>query len=149
VSLAVVVGTDGVRIPIARGRLEAVARSVLRAEGVTHALLSVTFVTRSAIARLNRRFLQRRGGTDVIAFALRPTRARAACVGDVYIAPDVARRNARAYGVGLREELMRLVIHGTLHVLGYDHPDGAARASSPMWRRQEELLSRVLRRSGR
>jgi probable rRNA maturation factor len=62
-------------------------------------------------------------------------------VGDVYIAPDVARRNAKAEGTGVREELMRLVVHGVLHVLGHDHPDeGEARYASPMWKRQERLL---------
>ena len=45
----------------------------------------------------------------------------------------------------MREELTRLVIHGTLHVLGYDHPDAAGREASPMWKRQEQLLARVTR----
>ena len=62
-------------------------------------------------------------------------------VGDIYIAPQVARANAMRFGRGVREELARLVIHGTLHVLGHDHPDGTDRTSSPMWRRQERLLS--------
>ena len=61
-------------------------------------------------------------------------------VGDVYIAPDVARRNAREQGAGVREELMRLVVHGVLHVLGHDHPEDDSRYASPMWQRQERLL---------
>jgi len=43
----------------------------------------------------------------------------------------------------VREELARLVVHGTLHVLGHDHPVDAGRGSSPMWRRQELLLTRL------
>jgi probable rRNA maturation factor len=39
---------------------------------------------------------------------------------------------------------LRLVVHGTLHVLGHDHPTGASRTTSPMWRRQERILARVL-----
>ena len=62
-------------------------------------------------------------------------------VGDIYIAPEVARANAIRFGRRVREELARLVIHGTLHVLGHDHPDGTDRTISPMWRRQERLLS--------
>jgi probable rRNA maturation factor len=46
----------------------------------------------------------------------------------------------------VREEVARLVIHGTLHILGHDHPDGDDRTTSRMWRRQEQLLSRVLNR---
>jgi probable rRNA maturation factor len=63
-------------------------------------------------------------------------------VGDVYIAPDAARANARRNGVPVREELARLVVHGTLHVLGHDHPS-VGREASPMWRRQERLLARA------
>jgi len=42
------------------------------------------------------------------------------------------------------EELVRLAVHGTLHVLGYDHPDAAGRMRSPMWRRQERYVRRLL-----
>jgi len=74
----------------------------------------------------------------VLSFAL-PT-PDGALVGDVYICPAVARANARTAGVGVREELVRLVVHGTLHVLGYDHPEGPGRTMSPMWRRQERYV---------
>jgi probable rRNA maturation factor len=49
-------------------------------------------------------------------------------------------------GGGVREEVARLVIHGTLHILGHGHPDGDDRTTSRMWRRQEQLLSRVMHR---
>jgi ssRNA-specific RNase YbeY (16S rRNA maturation enzyme) len=48
--------------------------------------------------------------------------------------------NARALARGVREELLRLVVHGVLHVAGHDHPDGDARYDSVMWKRQERLL---------
>jgi ssRNA-specific RNase YbeY (16S rRNA maturation enzyme) len=44
----------------------------------------------------------------------------------------------------VREETLRLVVHGVLHVLGYDHPAGESRYESPMWRRQERLLRSAL-----
>ena len=66
-------------------------------------------------------------------------------IGDIYIAPEVARAQAIAHGVGVREELARLAVHGTLHVLGHDHPEGNARMASPMWKRQEQLLAKSLR----
>jgi ssRNA-specific RNase YbeY (16S rRNA maturation enzyme) len=44
--------------------------------------------------------------------------------------------------------MVRLAVHGTLHVLGYDHPEGAGRARSAMWRRQERYVRRLLRRGG-
>lgn len=139
-SLAVDVATEGVRIPVARSRVAALAEGVLRRERVRDALLSIAFVTDRRIAALNREHLGHAGPTDVISFGFAPVDARRAVVGDVYIAPGVARRNARAHGGGVREELMRLVVHGVLHVLGHDHPEGESRYRSAMWRRQEHLL---------
>jgi probable rRNA maturation factor len=49
--------------------------------------------------------------------------------------------------VGIREELVRLVVHGVLHALGHDHPEGEARLRSPMWLRQEALVKRAMRRA--
>lgn len=137
-SLAVSVSTDGVRIPLARTRVAEIARASLRAERVREAMLSIAFVTSAAIAKLNRKYLGHPGPTDVISFAFGDP-----LVGDIYISPDVARRNAREYGVGIREELARLVIHGVLHVAGRDHPD-QGRVASAMWKRQERLVRRVL-----
>ena len=139
-SLAVDVATEGVRVPISRSRVVALAEGVLRREGVSDALLSIAFVTDRRIAALNREHLGHAGPTDVISFGFTPVDRRGAVVGDVYIAPGVARRHAREYGGGVREELMRLVVHGVLHVLGHDHPDGEPRYASPMWRRQEKHL---------
>jgi probable rRNA maturation factor len=150
VSLIVDVATERVRAPISRARIREIAAAVLKAEHVRDALLSITLVSRQHIARLNRQHLGHTGATDVISFSLAPSRdgaARQAVVGDIYIAPDVARENARRMGTGVRDEVARLVVHGTLHVLGHDHPDGDDRTTSPMWRRQERLLASVGRRT--
>jgi len=129
------------RLPLSRRRIAGLADRVLRAEGVRSAELSIAFVTGPAMARLNVRHLGRRGLTDVIAFPFEAVDG-SPVVGDVYIAPDAARANARRTGVPVREELARLVVHGTLHVLGHDHPS-VGREASPMWRRQERLLARA------
>ena len=140
-SLDVDVAADGVRVPLARQRVAELARAVLGAEGVRDASLSVAFLRPSAIAAINREHLGHTGPTDVISFPLAAA-GGAPLGGDIYIAPDIAARNAAEHGVGIREEIARLVIHGTLHVLGHAHPEGAGRESSAMWRRQEELLGR-------
>jgi probable rRNA maturation factor len=129
---------------VSRAAAAALARQVLRAERVGDAVLSVAFVGRRRIRTLNRRYLRRDHETDVIAFTL--SGAPGVVVGDVYVAPEVAARAARRYGVPLREEVLRLVVHGVLHVLGYDHPDGASRTRAPMWALQERLLRRTRRR---
>lgn len=134
---------DG-RIPLSRARVAEIATRVLRAEGARDAVLSITFLSNRAIAAMNARHLGHRGPTDVISFGFAPSGAGAPVTGDIYIAPDVARAHAQQFGVPVREELARLVVHGTLHVLGRTHPEGDARTRSPMWQRQEELLSRML-----
>ena len=151
-SLAVAVAAEGVRVPVARDRVAEAARAVLRAERVRDAMLSVAFVDRRAIAALNRRHLGHAGPTDVIAFGFAPAAdagPAAGVVGDIYIAPEVARENARRHGAAVREEILRLVVHATLHVLGHDHPDGEERTASPMWARQERLVARLLGRPAR
>ena len=142
------VASEGVRAPVSRERLRAVALAVLEAERVRDAMVSIALVSSPRMARLNHAHLGHSGATDVISFALgndgkagdRAPRRRAV-VGDIYIAPSVARDNARRFGGSVREELERLVVHGTLHVLGYDHPEGEERTASAMWKRQERLLA--------
>ena len=106
-------------------------------------MISIAFVGRQSIAAYNERYLGHKGVTDVISFGFASGGEPAAIIGDIYICPDVARSNARAQGVSATEELLRLVVHGTLHVLGHDHPTGEARTRSPMWRKQERILARL------
>lgn len=128
-----------VRSPLAAGGVARLAAAVLRAERVRRAALSVTFVGPRRIRAINRAHRGRDRETDVIAFALEAPAG--AVVGDVYCAPAVAARAARRLGVAAKQEIRRLVVHGVLHVLGYDHPDGAGRTASAMWRRQERYLA--------
>ena len=148
-SSTIEIETEGVRLPLPRARIAAIARAVLRAERVADARLSITFVGPRRIASLNRRHLGHHGSTDVISFGFASEVDGAPVVGDIYISPDVARRNAARHGVPAADEVARLVIHGVLHVLGFDHPDGSDRTVSPMWQRQEALLRRVKGRSRR
>jgi probable rRNA maturation factor len=142
VSAAVGVAIEGTRIPIPRARVATIARAVLKAEKVRHAMLSIAFISNPAIRTLNKRHLRRDRVTDVISFGFRRAGASQPLVGDVYIAPAVALASARANGVSTREEIVRLVVHGVLHVLGYDHPE-TGRTRSAMWRRQERLVARL------
>jgi probable rRNA maturation factor len=136
------------RSPVSGAEAARLARAVLRAEGVGGALLSIALVGRRRIRSLNRRHLGHDRETDVIAFTLGteprgPARSRTV-VGDVYVCVPVAADQAPRYGATPKAELRRLVVHGVLHVLGYRHPSGAGRATSPMWRRQERLLARLV-----
>jgi len=139
--LAVDVAVHGIRTPVDAPRLTRLARYVLRAERRRDAMISIALVSSRAITALNTRYLRHKGPTDVIAFAFAPPGSGdAPALGDIYICPAVARKSAHAFGVTFDEEIDRLVIHGSLHVLGWDHPAGTERERSPMWRRQESLL---------
>jgi probable rRNA maturation factor len=138
------VSSDGARSPLGRARVQAIAGLVLDAQRSAPAVVAITFVSERAIARLNRLHLGHSGPTDIVTFE-HATGGAVPVVGDIYIAPQVAGANARAFGVGVREETARLVIHGVLHALGMEHPEGAPRTGSPMWRRQEALLRRAIR----
>lgn len=105
------------------------------------AQVSVTFVGPRVMRRLNRDHKGHDAPTDVLAFPL--PLPDGGLAGDVYVCRAVARHNARRLDVTEREELARLVVHGTLHVLGWDHPEGADRTRSPMWRRQERYVERL------
>ena len=142
VTAAVSVAIEGTRVPVSRARVAAVARAVLRAEKVRDAMLSITFVSDRAMRGLNKRHLRRDRVTDVIAFGFRRVAKSEPLIGDVYIAPGVAKASASANGISSREEIVRLIVHGVLHVLGYDHPE-TDRTRSAMWRRQERLVARL------
>jgi len=120
------------------------AARVLAWEGARGARVGIALLDAAAMRRLNRRATGRRGLTDVIAYALP---VAGGLLGDVYICPEAAARwvtRTGPAGSALFEELVRLTVHGTLHVLGYDHPEGPARTRSPMWRRQEGYVRRLL-----
>ena len=119
------------------------ARAALAVRGVRQGEISITLLSDEAIERLNAQWLGHSGPTDVLSFPL--FAANEAPVGDVYIGLDQARRQADALGAHLEEEVARLAIHGTLHVLGMDHPMGPARESSEMWQVQERVLATVMK----
>ncbi len=139
--LRVVLNAEGLKVPISAARLRDACTVVLTAQKVKHALVSITLLTPRRMAALNRKHLGHAGPTDVITFAFRD--ADGAVIGDVYICPAVATINAKLFGVSAREELLRLTVHATLHVLGHEHPEGDARMKSPMWKLQERLLAKV------
>ena len=142
--LAIDISSSVRRLSVSRARIRDAAVAALEAERAKDAMLSITFVGRATMSQLNHRYLGHHGPTDVISFGLGRVGKRGAIVGDVYICADVARENARRQDIPPGEELLRLVVHGTLHVLGHDHPTGEGRTTSRMWRRQERILTRVL-----
>ena len=117
--------------------LRRAALAALESCGRREGEVSFTFVSADEIRALNRKYLDRDRPTDVIAFDLGDAPS---LLGDVYISPEVAALNAAEHDEVERREILRLVIHGSLHVIGLDHPEGPDRDSAPMFVTQEELL---------
>lgn len=112
-------------------RWVSVARSTLQGEAVQAGRLDVIFVDDEAMAGLNRKHMGGDGPTDVLAFPLDGPDSQAATpihLGDVVVCPAVARRQAPEHCGSFDAEMVLLVVHGVLHVLGYDHarPDETA-----------------------
>jgi probable rRNA maturation factor len=126
---------------LSRSLVSRAISAVLDGEDAGDAEFSVAFLSGQRMRALNRRLFDRDRATDVIAFGLRHANM---LVGDIYICPSVARRSAIELRVPEQEELLRLVVHGTLHSLGYDHPSGDNIYDSEMWSVQEDYLRQVI-----
>ncbi len=113
--------------------------------------LSLVITDDTAIAELNRRYLGREGPTNVIAFPMAEgdyAGITPGLLGDVVISLDTARREAQAAGLSVQERFTQLLVHGILHLLGYDHESSAA-AAAEMAAREAEVLSLIKEDAGR
>ncbi len=127
---------------VSKDWLRSAVSLVLRTAGLVEAEISLTLLDDHSIRELNRTHLDKDAPTDVISFAL--YEGDEAVLGDVYVGYQQAAIQAVEAGISVEEELARLSIHGTLHVLGYDHPDTEGRASSQMFVLQEHLVRKLL-----
>jgi rRNA maturation RNase YbeY len=117
---------------------ERFARRVLEEHAVESYAISISFVNDPEITKLNKERLNRDGPTDVIAFDLSEPGLPFEKVGDIYISKNTAERNSARFKVEPEEEMLRLVIHGVLHVLGYR--DGGPAEALRMKRAQEKVI---------
>jgi len=120
-------------------------------DGLKHpeAELSILLVDDPQIEEMNQRFLGRRGPTNVIAFPMREgpfADLTPSLLGDVVISVDTAHREARAADLSLEQRLTQLLVHGILHLCGYDHEQDAAGARR-MAAKTRALLKRIEDRS--
>ncbi len=117
-------------VAVDEARLSALARHVLASEDVDdNAELSILLVTNDHIRELNARFADEDHATDVLAFPMMEDEEDSLLLGDVVICPSVAGRNAANLRHPLQRELDVILVHGTLHLLGYDHQGSEDRAA--------------------
>jgi probable rRNA maturation factor len=113
-----------------RGRIDArwvapLCRKILACEGVAFTQLNIVATDNRYIRQLNRDYRGEDKATDVLAFDLQDREAQGGegLLGEIYISCEKAQRQAKAYRHSFREEVRKLVAHGLLHLLGYDHRD--------------------------
>ena len=143
--MAVVAHGRGPRAAALATRLARQARRLLRALRLEDAELSLLVVSDRRIRALNREWRGRDRATDVLSFSQQegPGRVPDGLLGDVVISVDTAARQAAERGESLGRESDRLLVHGVLHLLGYDH-ERSPREARRMQRR-ERALERCLR----
>jgi probable rRNA maturation factor len=124
-------------VRVALRPLERFLSRVKRELGLVRAVISICLVSDAEIAKMNQAFRKKKGPTDVLSFPTeartRPMRIRrhragrksrsttTEFLGDIAISPEAARRNATLLGRSLLDEMRVLILHGVLHLLGYDH----------------------------
>jgi probable rRNA maturation factor len=128
---AVSVFTEDTAIPFTRRSAESCASKALSALGWKGGVINILFTDDAGIRRLNSRFKGRKGATDVLAFD----------TGDIAVSVDTARKNARRYGNTLPGELKLCVVHGILHLCGYD--DTSAPERKAMRAMEKRILGRL------
>ncbi len=131
------------RIPLRRAGIERLAQRILDATGEAHADVSLSFIGDASMRRLNRQYRRKDATTDVLAFPMREVAGpNPLLLGDVVISLPQAARQARERGLPLPHELATLLIHGILHLLGYDH-ERNVREAQRMRRKERAVLRAV------
>ena len=117
--------------------------------------ICITFLDDKAMRKLNETYRGMKRTTDVLSFpqnrpdstnlnaAIAKDNLKHATLGDIVISIDTAKRHARFYGNSLEKEIQKLIVHGILHLLGYDHK--TKKDTFTMRKKEKELLSLIAR----
>jgi len=131
--------------PLSKRQLRKVAQRILSVSGCPDAELSVTIVSDRRIRVINRDYLGRDKSTNVISFAQLEGEGgglvQPQLLGDVVISADTAARDAAEAGLPLASELYFLLLHGILHLLGFDHERSGEAEAARMEAREREIFA--------
>ena len=133
---------------ISASSVQRTVQAALKAQRAADQSVSVYITTNREIRKMNKKYLKHDYATDVISFGLSDVvgngharSLRGQVLGDVVVSADFARAYAKKNGIAFREELARYLVHGTLHLLGYD--DQKPADYKKMHKRQEEILKKI------
>jgi len=127
--------------PVDKKSFSAVAKNVLKGENKGTRIISLAFIGKEEIRKLNKNFRKKNKPTDVLSFELSDNEY----LGEIVICPDVVRENAKEDKSTIKKEVMKVFIHGILHLLGYDH-EKSEKEALLMESKQEKYLSKFLKK---
>jgi probable rRNA maturation factor len=136
-------------IPLDLRELRKIAKRILNEAALPEAELSISFVDDGQIQELNRRYLGRDKPTNVLAFSMAEgafASVNPQLLGDVIVSVDTARRQSNRFGLNGMEMIILLMIHGILHLLGYEH-EGTKKGAAEMVKKQKELFQQAIRKA--
>ncbi|WP_457624549.1 rRNA maturation RNase YbeY [Persephonella sp.] len=120
------------------------AEKILKELGLDGCELSITLTDNDTIRRINREWRSKDKPTDVLSFPIdeKPPGYRYRVLGDVVISLPYAKKQAEEIGIPYRDEIVRLLTHGILHLLGYDHEKDPAEAKR-MFALQDKIFEKI------
>jgi probable rRNA maturation factor len=122
-----------------------VAKKVLLGENRGTETLSLAFVGKEEMEKLNKKYRKKDGPTDVLSFSNSPylmPEVSSEGLGEIVICPEVVKENAGKEGITFKKEMLKVFIHGILHLCGYDH-EKSEKEAEEMEKAQEKYLSNV------
>ncbi len=125
------------------------AQRILSELGLLETELSLLFVNDLQIQTLNRRYLHRDKPTNVLAFPMRKgefSTLHPQLLGDLVISVETAKRQSDQFGLDEMEMVILLIVHGVLHLVGYEH-EGTKKGAREMALKQKELFHRILQKN--
>ena len=137
-----VIFNSEVRCPFVKKDILPIINSVAKKEKKISGILEVTVVSKPTIKKLNKKFRGKNSITDVLSFSMVEGKVSIGPVlGEIYICYEQIIKQAKEFGVTSREEFNRMLVHGLLHLVGYDHVKDLD--ANKMFALQEKILSQV------
>ena len=143
--MGVLIDNQQSKYKISLKKIRQKAQTILNALGKPDGELSILIVDNSRIGELNEKYLNRVGPTNVIAFPMQEGRFSSISphlLGDVVISVEIAAKEGKSFGISLEERFIQLLVHGILHLLGYDH-EKTDQEAEKMEQKSEELLELI------
>ncbi|MCP4724860.1 MAG: rRNA maturation RNase YbeY [bacterium] len=144
IKISTVFADDKKEVPVTENEVETAVELVCSSEKLFKGEISIIFAGDTKIRELNKRFLNHDRSTDVIAFSLEDDGEP--LEGEIYICTDTAGSQAEEYSVTYENELLRLIIHGTLHLCGYE--DSTEPEKAEMLELGEDYLAQLAEKTG-